>query len=163
MFERGDRYLGIGTILIGIYCYVTASGWRITPITDPAGPGAVPKMMSAGFMGIGAILIAGSFFRKKNAGEKEEAFIDKDSLFTAVTLAAICIVYLIILPYVGYLLATPPLIIGIMWLLGVRKITTLLSVGLITTLVLFVTFYVMLRVNLPLGFTRDFIRGLGLR
>ena len=158
MFERNDRYLGIGIILIGIYCYITASGWRISAMSDPAGAAAVPKIMSAGFICIGVILIIGSFFLKKK--DESEAFIDKDSLFTLAMMAAICFAYLLVLPHIGYLLATPLLIIGIMWLLGTRKIMPLLLVSLGTTLVLFVIFYFMLRINLPLGFTRDFIRGL---
>lgn len=161
MFERNDRYLGVGIVLLGIICFVSASSWRALVAADPAGPGAIPRILSIGFILIGAILAVGSFLTvPKDA--KKEGLIDRISLGIIVRLTVICVVYLIIFPLIGYLLSTPLLIAGIMLATGVRKRKTLIMVSLIMTLILFCVFYYILQVNLPLGFMKSFLSGIGL-
>jgi putative tricarboxylic transport membrane protein len=161
LFERNDRYLGVGIVLVGIICFVSASGWRTLVSADPAGPGAIPKILSVFFIVIGAILVAGSLFLTKKDAETK-ALVDVNSLKITALLTAICIAYLMILPYIGYLFATPMLIGGIMFATGARKPKTLILVSVLMTLIMFCIFYYVLRVNLPLGFMRSFMRALGL-
>lgn len=161
MFERNDRYLGLGCVILGILAYISASKWKVMLGSDPAGPGGIPKILSAGIAIIGIILIAGSFLMKKK--EQGKPLYSRSELQITILLVVISLAYLLVLPYIGYLLATPLLIAGILLSLGSRSVKSLLLISLISTLVLFVLFYSVLRVNLPLGFTEALIEGIGLR
>ncbi len=163
MFEHNDRYLGIGCIVIGAFCFYTASGWSRVGASDPAGPDALPKILSVFFMVIGVILLLGSVLMKKQTeGETREAFLSGKSLAIIGLLAAICLAYILILPHIGYLFATPLLIACALLAVGERKPKTIILVSVIATLVLFVVFYFALQVKLPLGVLRAPMRSLGL-
>lgn len=161
MFERNDRYLGLGCIILGIFAYMAASQWKVMVGADPAGPGGIPKILSVGIAAIGIILIAGSFLMKNK--QKEKPLFTRKELMITVSLLAICLVYILVLPYIGYLLATPLLIASILFSLGSRSAKSILLISAITTLLLFLMFYSVLKVNLPLGFMLPFIKSLGLR
>ncbi|MEL7602655.1 MAG: tripartite tricarboxylate transporter TctB family protein [Bacillota bacterium] len=160
MFERNDRYLGLGCILLGVAGYISASKWKVMLGSDPAGPAAIPKILCVGFILIGLILLVSSLLMKNP--EKTSLF-SKGDLYILLLLTAISFAYLIVLPFIGYLLATPMLIAGILLSLGIRNVKTIVLVSVIGTLVLFFLFYSALKVNLPLGFMKKFIAGLGLR
>lgn len=162
MFERSDRYLGIGCILVGALGFLSASKWKVMFSTDPAGPGAIPKILCSGLLILGVILIAGSFATKQ-ASEGAEPFCTKPELTLTLALALCCLIYIVVLPYLGYLLSTPFLAAAVMLLCGVRRPKTLVLVSLTGTLVLFLIFYSLLKVNLPLGFMKDLINGLPIR
>lgn len=161
MFERNDRYLGLGCVILGVFAYMAASQWKVMVGSDPAGPGGIPKILSVGIAVIGVILIAGSYLMKNQ--QKDKPLFTRKELMIAVSLTAICLVYILVLPYIGYLLATPLFIASILLSLGSRKAKSILLISVIATLVLFLMFYSVLKVNLPLGFTLPFIKSLGLR
>lgn len=159
MFERIDRYLGISCILLGIAGYVSASGWKVMMAADPIGPGGVPKMLCEALIVLGAVFAFGSFFSAEKDEPREKVF-DQTNVMVTLRLSAVCFCYIVILPYIGYLLATPLLIAGILVVVGGVSAKKIVSVSLIGTVVLFFVFYVMLEVHLPLGFTRGFVQGL---
>ena len=128
---------------------------------DPAGPGGIPKILGTGIAIIGVILIAGSFLMKDK--RKEKPLFTRKELIITVALIAICLTYILLLPHLGYLVLTPLLIAGILLALGSRKVKSILLISVVSTLVLFLLFYSILKVNLPLGFTETLIEGIGLR
>ncbi|MBQ9563397.1 MAG: tripartite tricarboxylate transporter TctB family protein [Lachnospiraceae bacterium] len=154
MFDRTDRYLGLGFVLLGGICFYSATTWPMYFASDPAGPGAIPKILSVGIILLGLILSVGGFFQKKKA---EKPLVTVVELRVIGLLSAACIVYILILPLIGYLLATPLLIAAILLICGSRNVKQIVLISLIGTLVLFLLFYSLLRVNLPLGFMRKFI------
>lgn len=165
MFEHNDRYLGVGITLIGAYCLYLSHMLSLKSSSDPAGAGAVPTILSVIFIVVGVILTAGSVLGgKKDAVQRtqEEKAAEKSNLLTVAVLAGICLAYIILLPYVSYLIATPCLIAGILYVLGERRPKTVILLSVLVTLVLFVMFYYVLQVRLPLGFLREPLRGIGL-
>ena len=128
---------------------------------DPAGPGGIPKILAAGIAGIGVLLIVGSFLLKKEG--KGKPFFTRGELLVTVALTAISVAYILLLPVLGYLIATPLLIASILVTLGRRKPLPVILISVVATLVLFLLFYSLLRVNLPLGFMRTTIDSLGIR
>ena len=156
MFERTDRYIGVGLIAFGIFMYHVSTTWPLNFSADPAGPAAIPKILCAGLVILGAILVVGSLGVKTKS---TTPFVTRDELIITGVLTAVCILYLVILPYIGYLLATPLLLASILVCVGSRKPKTVILVSIIATLVLFVLFYSILQVNLPLGFMRKFVSG----
>lgn len=161
MFEHNDRYLGLGCVILGILAYISASRWKVMIGADPAGPGGIPKILAVGIAGIGVILLVGSFLMKDKS--KDKAFFTRGELMVTLSLTGISVAYLLLMPLIGYLIATPLLIASILLVLGRRSVKSVLPISLIATIFLFFLFYSALRVNLPLGFMRTFIDGLGLR
>lgn len=161
MFIRNDRYLGLGCVILGIFAYISATKWRVMMGADPAGPGGIPKILGTGIAIIGVILIAGSFLMKDK--RKEKPLFTRKELIITVALIAICLTYILLLPHLGYLVLTPLLIAGILLALGSRKVKSILLISVVSTVVLFLLFYSILKVNLPLGFTETLIEGIGLR
>ena len=155
MFEKSDRYVGIGFVLLGIICFYSATQWPMSFASDPAGPGAIPKILSAGLVVLGLILAIGGFLTKK---KPEEKLVTRQELVLTLIMTGICVAYIILLPIIGYVIATPLLIAAILFTVGSRKWTTLVFVSLGASLVLFVLFYSLLRVNLPLGFMKNMLR-----
>ncbi|MBQ4253490.1 MAG: tripartite tricarboxylate transporter TctB family protein [Erysipelotrichaceae bacterium] len=155
MFDRTDRYLGLAFIALGGACFWSATTWPMYFASDPAGPGAIPKILSVGIMVLGLILTVGGFFQKKKA---EKPIITASELRVVGGLTAASIIYIILLQFIGYLIATPLLIAAILLICGMRNVKQIVLISLIGTLVLFLLFYSLLRVNLPLGFMRKFIQ-----
>ena len=155
MFDRTDRYVGIGFIVLGILGTLSAMSWPTMFSTDPAGPAAIPIILCVSLIILGAVLAVGGFLVKKKAAEP---FIQKRDVILVAELTGTCLLYIILLQVIGYLLATPLLLAAILLIVGTRKWKTIIMVSLITTVVLFLLFYSLLQVNLPLGFMRDFIR-----
>ncbi|MDY4033205.1 MAG: tripartite tricarboxylate transporter TctB family protein [Pyramidobacter sp.] len=162
MFERNDRYLGLLSIICGIIGYLAASKWKILMAADPLGPSGVPKILSLGFVILGIILMGGTLFLSTNT-KKERENSSRQNFSLIFLLVIICFAYLVLLPYIGYLLATPLLILGVLIAIGGIPLKTVLSVSILGTIVLFIVFYSLLKVNLPLGFTKEYVALLPLR
>ncbi|MBR1757544.1 MAG: tripartite tricarboxylate transporter TctB family protein [Lachnospiraceae bacterium] len=155
MFDRTDRYLGIGFIVLGGICFYSATTWPMYFASDPAGPGAIPKILSVGIMVLGLILAIGGFFVKT---KPEKPLMSVAELRVVGLLTVTCIAYILLLQVIGYLLATPLLIAAILLICGNRNVKQIILLSVIATIVLFLLFYSLLRVNLPLGFMRKFIQ-----
>ena len=154
MFNRSDRYIGLGFVAFGVIMYYLSTTWPMNFTADPAGPAAIPKILCAGLAILGLILCFGGFTVKN----KDEApLITKSEAIITGALTAVCLAYILILPIIGYLLATPLMLAACLWIVGTRKPKTVILISVIGTLVLFVLFYSLLQVNLPLGFMKRFI------
>ena len=160
MFERNDRYLGLLSIICGILGYFAASKWTVLMAADPLGPSGVPKILGTCFVILGIILTGGSLLSHNTEERKETP--KKDFTFIVI-LSIICFIYLNLLPYLGYLLATPLLIAGILIVTGGVPLKTILSVSIGGMFILFTVFYSLLKVNLPLGFMKEIVMLLPLR
>lgn len=154
MFERTDRYVGLGFVVLGALCFYDSTGWKKSFASDPAGPAAIPKILCIGLILLGLVLAIGGFLCKK---KPEGRFITGQELITTLVLCGICVAYILLLKIIGYLLATPLLIASVLVTVGMRKPKPIILISLITTIILFFLFYSLLRVNLPLGFMKKAI------
>lgn len=157
MFDRKDRYVGLGFVAFGAIMFYVSTTWTTNFTSDPAGPAAIPKLLCAALVLLGAILTAGGFSVK---AVSEQKIATKAEILLLAALTAICVLYIVLLPIIGYLLATPLLIAGVMVAVGSRKVSTIALVSVIATIVLFVLFKYLLQVNLPLGFMKGLFAGI---
>lgn len=159
MFKRGDIYVGIVAILVGVGIILMAQGLVVRTSLDPAGPKAVPVALAWGMIGIGIIHIIGDLYARKKLPETtvtksfNEWFIEYRPVMAIIL---ICLAYAGLLDLLGYLIMTPVLIGGIMYVHGVRDIVKMLKVSVLVTVVLYVVFRYALMVKLPLGFFANF-------
>lgn len=153
MFKREDALVGIVSVLLGIFVLITASRFHETTALDPAGPGGVPTLLAWCILIIGVIHIGGAYFAPKlDKDAKAKWTKEFESAKPILHITLVCILYIFLLEYIGYLIATPLLMMGIMWVIKVRDIKNLLLTSVITTVVLFLIFGIALKVKLPMGF-----------
>jgi bacteriorhodopsin len=153
MFKREDALVGIVSVLLGIFALVTASTFNENTALDVMGPGGVPKILAWVILIIGIVHLVGAYYAPKLDEDKKAQRIKRfEEIKPVLRIALVCVLYIFLLEYIGYLIATPLLMIGIMWTINVRDIKSLLLTSIITTTVLFLIFGVALKVKLPMGF-----------
>lgn len=153
MFKREDVLVGIVSVLLGIFVLVLSSQFHETTALDPTGPGGVPTILAWCILIIGIIHIVGAYSAPKLNEDKKSRFAKEfEAAKPILRIALVCVLYIILLDYIGYLIATPLLMIGIMWTINARDIKSLLLTSVVTTIVLFLIFSIALKVKLPMGF-----------
>ncbi len=153
MFNREDSLVGIVSVLLGIFVLIVSAGFHETTALDPTGPGGVPTILAWSILIIGIIHIVGAFLTPKLNEDKKAKFAKEfEEAKPVLRIALVCALYIFLLEFLGFLIATPLLMIGIMWTIDVRNIKSLLLTSVVTTIVLFLVFGIALKVRLPMGF-----------
>lgn len=159
MFNREDALVGIASVLLGIFVLFVAGTFNENTALDPAGPGGVPTILAWCILIIGIIHIIGAYLAPKSNDDKKAFFTKEfENAKPVLRITVVCALYIFLLEYIGYLIATPLLIIGIMWTINVRNIKSLILTSVVTTLVLFLVFGIALKVRLPMGFFENFLQ-----
>jgi hypothetical protein len=94
-------------------------------------------------------------------GTEDDPGVPPGSAVRALAIWSAAVVYVLLLPVVGYLLATPIFLGIVLWLLAIRS-RLLVAVPLGFTLIVFVIFSLFLNVRLPTGILDGPLRALGL-
>lgn len=157
MFKRNDWVVGSLSVLLGAFVIFLSSVWEKPTSFDTAGPGGVPSFLAWGILIIGIIHIVGAFFSPKVPVDKQAVWAKEyKEARPILQITLVCAMYILLIKILGYLIATPLLIIGIMWVVQVRSIKDLLVTSLSTTLILFLVFQIGLKVKLPMGILKIF-------
>ncbi|MDR3355481.1 MAG: tripartite tricarboxylate transporter TctB family protein [Synergistaceae bacterium] len=150
MFKKEDWIFGLISIAVGaLTIYLTRDLTSIKSM-DPAGPAALPTIVSWLMIAIGAVHVAGAVM-KKGPAESESAKKGKKDNKKVVIICAACAIYYFLLEIAGYIIMTPLLIAAIMLGVGERGARRILTTSIFTTAFLFCVFYYALKVNMPLG------------
>jgi hypothetical protein len=155
LFKRNDWIFGLISLALGGGTLYFARDVAAVQSLDPAGPAAMPTIIAWLIIVIGAIHIWGSW----NVIKKDPAVAKTEENSGASRVAIICIaslIYYFLLDSIGYVVMTPILMIVIMTSVGSRDVKSILGMSLGTTAVLFCIFYLLLKVNLPLGILQPF-------
>jgi len=162
MFKRKDISVGVASILAAAFIILQSRNLVVRTSLDPAGPTFVPEIIAWAMILIGVALIAGGLAARKAGAAKPTApgqgLIEKLMVYRQVLLiVALSLAYALLVDAVGYLLMTPILIGGIMWILNVHDIKKVLRVCIPISVVLYLVFRFGLQVKLPLGVLGYFI------
>lgn len=163
MFKRGDLTVGLASILIAVFIIFQSRNLVVRTSLDPAGPTFVPLIIAWGMIFIGIVLIAGDLYVRKvtpappkgDAGPIQKLIEYK----YVIMVVALSLAYAGLLDTIGYLIMTPVLIGGIMWVLKVRDIKEILKVSISVSVLLYVVFRFGLQVKLPMGFIATLVNG----
>jgi putative tricarboxylic transport membrane protein len=138
-------------VLLGIYIYWTSSGFGLKGLSpDPLGPVFFPKMLGAGFIGLGLLLILLSI-RTKEKAESKESFFNSGNMKILI-LIGLGIFYYLTLLKIGFILATALFIIAVMLVTGERLWWKIGLSSILVSFGLFFLFSKLLKIMLPLGF-----------
>lgn len=160
MFKKNDWIFGIISISVGVFVLFNIETLRaIKNSMDPAGPAALPLIIAWAMICIGILHVIASIYltRKKTVGEKVVINTKKNkSIRPVVNISLASVIFIFLLPIIGYPIAMPLLIASIMLSVGVRKKKKILLVSILTSAILFISFSFGLNVDLPLGFFERF-------
>lgn len=157
MFKRNDWIVGSFSVLLGAFILFLTRNWEKPMSFDTAGPGGVPNFLAWGILIIGIIHLVGAFIAPKvSVDKKAQLAKEYKEARPILQITLVCAIYIFIIQFLGYLVATPLLIISIMWIVQVRNIKNLLMTSLSTTLILFLVFQIGLKVKLPMGIFKIF-------
>ncbi|MFZ5943232.1 MAG: tripartite tricarboxylate transporter TctB family protein [Bacillota bacterium] len=162
MFKHNDYIVGIVSILLGLL--IIAQGemieGQIVMSIDPAGPTALPDLMAYIMIIIGIVLVGGSLYANKALLErpKKKKVQDLFAEYKAVIYSClVSVLYAALLNTIGYLIMTPILIAALLWIVQIRKISSLVKISVTMTAILYTVFALGLQVKLPLGLFEIFL------
>jgi hypothetical protein len=92
---------------------------------------------------------------------QDDLGVEPGSAFRALSIWGAAIVYVVLLPLVGYLVATPIFIALVLWLFSVRRPWLLVGVSLGFTVSVSLIFVLFLHVRLPTGLLDGVLRHIG--
>lgn len=169
MDRRVDLAVAWCVVILGVFVLVTAQGIKPASVPDPIGSKGGPYF-------VGAVLIVGGLvlalrrivqWRREETivpaeGMEDDQGVEPGSAFRALSIWAAAVVYVLVLPYVGYLLATPVFVGVALWLFSIRRVAMLVGVPIGFTIPVFLVFAELLNVRLPNGILDGILRQMGL-
>ena len=141
-----NRVIGIGLLLLSVYAWLAANTFPASMGQGP-GPDFFPKM-SAVILGILAIMLV---FKKEETEGKVYAFHGRSSVRSFILAFIAIIFYVILIEFIGFGVSTVLVSLAWMWLMGVRKWTTLIGASLIISAGISIIFEYLLGVPIPHG------------
>lgn len=137
--------------LIGAAIAYTSYGYGIEMSMFGPGAGFWPFILGIALMAVAALLVFDTLRNKKTFQEQQVILITLDNVLVYKMMAGV-IAYVIVLPIIGFYLATILFLASAMYLLGARKLTLIASVTLIFNAVIYVVFDELLSLSFPLPF-----------
>lgn len=168
MDRKIDFALALGIIALGVFLIIEAQAIGRSPVPDPIGPRGIPTGLGVAFVVSGAALALRRAVRWRiegpivePEGAEDDQGVPPGSARRGLGIWIASVVYVVALPFLGFLVATPLLIAAMLRLFEFQRppvlgrIPGLLAYPLAFTAAAYVTFAVILGVRLPLGFVRD--------
>lgn len=139
-----DIAAGIVILLIGAAAFLLA-------FDMPGKAPLFPRIVAVGIMVLGALLVLTSMVKiKKNVDTEAVPAGAKELIFPLITLALL-FVYVMAVITVGFYIATPVMLVGYMYLMGIRKVKPILVTTVIIMAFVYCLFTLQLNVPLPAG------------
>ncbi len=143
---------GMAAIVIGSVYYYLALQIRETSLADTVGPAGVPKGFALIMIALGAVLaVQGFIMRRGEAPIAVHWNDDRRRIMRAGGLLLIGVLYLAIVPHLGYLLTVALLVMAVAAYQGVPVSLKLVGIGAGGALALWVIFAWLLGIPMPHG------------
>ena len=144
--RRADFYIGLGLLAFALVYFQQSFTILRGFASDRLGPAFFPRMLALALAALALTLIV-----RAVAGRSDPS---RPPAIRAGTLAAVLVVlvlYGFVLPYLGFLIATPLMLGAVIWFLGLRAWLSLAGTAVGVTVVLWFVFARLLHVLLPAG------------
>ena len=139
---NANTFVGVGFAAFGAFLLYQAGQLRNQ---DEYGPSTFPKLVAIVMIACGLMLAVQSIL-SKNVPKPEW---DKNSLLRILILTVLLVVYLIVMPRVGFIICTIILVAAALWLFNMRDIKLLVILSAMCPTVLYFLFAKLLNVPLP--------------
>lgn len=144
--RRADLVGGTGLLLFAVLYFERSFAVHTGLASDRLGPTFFPRVLATILALLAAVLIVRAL-----SGRSDPTPLPPVRAARLFAVVALTLVWALLLPRAGFLIATPPLLGAVMWTLGLRHWRGLIGVSLGMTLVLYLMFVRALRVLLPMG------------
>jgi len=144
--RRADLLGGMGLLLFSALYLERSFAISTGLASDRLGPQFFPRLLAA----LLALLSVAPVVRAA-CDRSDKAPLPGVRLGRLVAVLALCAGWTLLLPRLGLLIVTPPLVAAVIWILDLRRWRPMIAVALGMTLVLYLVFVQMLKVLLPLG------------
>jgi putative tricarboxylic transport membrane protein len=164
-----DIAVAFCVVALGVFVLVTAQGIRPASIPDPIGSKGGPTFVGLALAIGGLSLIVRRLMRWRTEGTigpsdgvDDDPGVEPGYAPRAISLWVASVLYVLALPFAGYLLATPIFIAVALLLFSVRSWPLIVGVAVGFTVPVFLLFVELLNVRLPTGILDMPLRSLGL-
>jgi len=117
--RRADIGAAVFLILLAAYVLSQAAGYPPSPIPGAPGPAFFPRLLGGALL-ILSLLLIGMALRKGRDKEAPPA-IDRRALGRVLLTLLFVVVFLIVVERGDFFLMLPPVLAGVMWLMGERR------------------------------------------
>ena len=144
--RRADFFIGLGLLGFALVYYQQSFSIVRGFASDRLGPACFPRLLALVLAVLSLTLIVRALAGRSDPSRPPAM---RAGIFVAVM--GLLVLYAVVLPTAGFLIATPILLAAVIWLFGLRQWVTLLGTALGVTAVLYLVFVRALHVLLPLG------------
>ena len=141
-----ELVIGLACIVLAVAVFIAAG--NLQKVRLGIGPSGFPKFISVvlGILGLAQTLTALSC-----GVEKPKFDVDKRAASLFVAAVAMSVAYVMLVTQIGFIILTPLLLIGLMYLFGERSIVKMLIIAVITTACIWLLFTEVFMIFLPTG------------
>lgn len=143
-------------LAIAIPYYLIADGIPISLLSDAVGPGGLPKIYAVILAGLSLLLMVQSLVRQRRAAaralwEANAVRIERRQLYRAGGMLAIGLLYVLVVPYLGYIPTIAALIAATTYYQGGSLTRQVGIVAVIGAIFFWILFVLILRIPQPAG------------
>lgn len=144
--RRADLLIGIGLLVFAGLYYQQSQHIVRGFASDRLGPTFFPRLLALALTVLAAVLVV-----RAGSGRSDPTPLPPMQRGLLLAVILLTVAYAFVLPFLGFLIATPLLLGTVIRLLGLRRWGTVIGTALGITVVLYLTFGRALDVLLPLG------------
>ena len=161
--------------LVGSIIFIAISVWALIQTAgfqeiknSYVQPAMFPRIMAIGMLIFSAVLLVQSIVKLSRMDESDPLaqpcasinFIKNKGVLAALIVMALCVFFVLAFETLGYVLVSVIISLVVMWLIGKRNVLQMVLVSVLVPLGMWLIFYKVLTVNIPMGpleFLRDLI------
>ena len=145
-------------LVFEIWAYVQTLGFKVVK-KAAVQPATFPQVMCIGMMVFTIILLVQSLISLKKMDPDDPSIqpaasinvLKNKGVQAGLFVIVLCILYVALFKTLGYVLASAIIAAVIMWLIGKRDVRQILLVSVLVPLAMWLVFYKLLTVNIPMG------------
>ncbi len=152
--RNADYITALLVAAVAIAALVVSNGFPKTPIPTDIGAGAFPRTFAILLLILCSLLVVGRFFDRTAHAETERDTTPETTVQQLVrpTVGALAmVVYIGLMPFVGYMILTVIFLAFLIWLMGFRSLVWNIVISIALTAALYLLFDYGLQVPLPVG------------
>ena len=150
--------ISIVLLVFEIWAYVQTLSFKVVK-NAAVQPASFPQCMCLGMMVFTIVLLIQSVIKLMSMKEDDPLaapagsinFLKSKGALAALVVIALCIAYVALFEVLGYVLVSALIAAAIMWIIGKRDFRQILLVSIFVPLLMWLVFYKMLTVNIPMG------------
>jgi len=149
-FLKNEKVIGsvIFLIISGLF-FVLSMDFPTVAVTTDVGPAFMPRMYTV-FLALLSIVLLIQGIKEKIKKEKY-SITNYENIGLVLIIMALTVVYVFLIPYLGFYLVSLIFIITFLFISRVKKLWTILFVSIFTNVFVFVFFEKLLAVPIPVG------------